>query len=101
LPFFIHPVQRARIFMNKTRKLKARQNIELVPLAPFNFDASLHKPDHFPAADTRREPGVRWQTTRWQGHQRLPLSIVSGAGGVGQSTMCHRLPEAGQPDLAK
>jgi len=66
-------MQWKRIFMNKTTILKAKQNIELVPLAPFNFDASLHKPDHFPAADTGWEPGVRWQTMRWQGQ---PLGLV-------------------------
>jgi len=53
--------------MNKARILKAKQSVELVPTAPFNFDATLHKPDHFPAADTRWEPGTRWQTMLWQG----------------------------------
>ncbi len=53
--------------MNKARILKVKQSIELVPTTPFNFDATLHKPDHFPAADTRWEPGTRWQTMLWQG----------------------------------
>lgn len=53
--------------MNKATILRAKQSIELVPTAPFNFDATLHKPDHFPAADTRWEPGTRWQTMLWQG----------------------------------
>jgi hypothetical protein len=53
--------------MNKPKLLKARHTIELVPTAPFNFDATLHKPDRFPAADTQWEPGTRWQTMRWQG----------------------------------
>ena len=58
--------------MNESILLKNRRTIELGPAAPFNFNASLHKPDHFPAADTRWEPGIRWQTMRWQGQ---PLGL--------------------------
>ncbi len=47
--------------------LPARRTIELIPTAPFHFDATLHKPDHFPSADNAWEPGVRWQTMRWEG----------------------------------
>ncbi len=46
--------------------------VELEPTAPFHFDASLHKPDHFPSADNAWAPGTRWQTMRWQG---LPLGL--------------------------
>jgi len=53
--------------MNKARILRAKRSLEIVPTAPFNFDATLHKPDHFPAADTRWEPGTRWQTMLWRG----------------------------------
>ena len=53
--------------MSKPKLLRAWQTLELVPTAPFNFDATLHKPDHFPAADTQWEPGTRWQTMLWQG----------------------------------
>jgi len=53
--------------MSKARILEAKQTVELVPTTSFNFDATLHKPDHFPAADTKWEPGVRWQTMLWQG----------------------------------
>jgi len=52
--------------------LEQRYTIELLPKAPFNFDATLHKPDHFPAADNTWEPGVRWQTMLWQGE---PLGL--------------------------
>lgn len=41
--------------------------LDLYPTAPFNFDATLHKPDHFPSADHAWEPGTRWQTMTWQG----------------------------------
>jgi 3-methyladenine DNA glycosylase/8-oxoguanine DNA glycosylase len=52
--------------------LQHRQTLELVPRPPFSFDATLHKPDHFPAADNLWEPGVRWQTMLWQGE---PLGL--------------------------
>jgi len=47
--------------------LQHSRTVELFPRPPFNFDATLHKPDHFPAADNVWEPGVRWQTMLWQG----------------------------------
>jgi hypothetical protein len=46
--------------------------IELFPTAPYTFDVSFHKPDHFPTADNYWQPGVRWQTMRWQG---IPLGL--------------------------
>lgn len=50
--------------------------LELEPTAPFNFDATVHKPDHFPSSDNAWEPGVRWQTMLWQG-RRLGLKLMS------------------------
>lgn len=47
-------------------------SIDLYPSAPFNFDATLHKPDHFTSADNAWEPGIRWQTMRWHG---TPLGL--------------------------
>jgi 3-methyladenine DNA glycosylase/8-oxoguanine DNA glycosylase len=52
--------------------LEARRTLDLVPKAPFNFDATMHKPDHFPSADNEWEPGMRWQTMLWQ---RTPLGL--------------------------
>jgi len=46
--------------------LDLSHKIELQPAAPFHFDATLHKPDHFPSADNEWEPGVRWQTMLWK-----------------------------------
>ncbi len=46
--------------------------VELCPTAPFNFDATMHKPAHFPSADNAWEPGIRWQTMRWRGR---PLGL--------------------------
>ena len=53
--------------MSELVRLEHRWATELFPKAPFNFDATLHKPDHFPAADNVWQPGVRWQTMLWQG----------------------------------
>jgi 3-methyladenine DNA glycosylase/8-oxoguanine DNA glycosylase len=58
--------------MSNAISLPNRYTIELFPASPFNFDATIHKPDHFPAADNKWEPGVRWQTMLWQG---TPLGI--------------------------
>ncbi len=46
---------------------------EIKPTAPFNFDATFHKPDHFPSADNAWQPGQRWQTMLWQGQ---PLGLL-------------------------
>ena len=35
------------------------------PTTPFNFDATFHKPDHFPSGDNHWQPGCRWQTMFW------------------------------------
>lgn len=53
--------------VNNAIQLENKQTIEISPLAPFNFDASFHKPDHFPSADNEWQPGICWQTMRWQG----------------------------------
>ncbi len=52
--------------MSKPTALKIKQVIELFPKAPFNFDTTMHKPDHFPTADNAWQPGVRWQTMLWR-----------------------------------
>jgi 3-methyladenine DNA glycosylase/8-oxoguanine DNA glycosylase len=46
--------------------LQLRHVAQIEPAAPFNFDATIHKPDHFPSADNLWQPGVRWQTMLWQ-----------------------------------
>jgi 3-methyladenine DNA glycosylase/8-oxoguanine DNA glycosylase len=58
----------------ETNFFTIKRGVELIPTAPFNFDATLHKPDHFPSADNAWEPGVRWQTMLWQG-ERLGLKF--------------------------
>ncbi|MBU2592640.1 hypothetical protein KKD61_04235 [Patescibacteria group bacterium] len=48
-------------------RLKNQAGLILIPIAPFSFDPSMHKPDHFPSQDTKWEQGIRWQTMLWQG----------------------------------
>lgn len=43
-------------------KLKKIKSIEIVPTAPFDFDSTFHKPDHFTSGDNFWQPGIRWQT---------------------------------------
>lgn len=47
--------------------LVSKRVLELHPKPPFNFDATVHKPDYFPMSDNYWEPGVKWQTMLWQG----------------------------------
>jgi 3-methyladenine DNA glycosylase/8-oxoguanine DNA glycosylase len=48
-------------------KLRKRKTILLNPTAPFFFDPTFHKPDHFTSGDNHWEPGIRWQTWAWCG----------------------------------
>lgn len=50
-------------------KLNKVSSAEIIPAAPFDFDSTFHKPDHFTSGDNRWEPGTRWQTCRWQGRE--------------------------------
>ena len=66
--------------MPPTLPLTHKWVTELYPTAPFNFDATVHKPSHFPSADNAWKPGVRWQTMRWQNE---PLGLkLENAGTV-------------------
>jgi 3-methyladenine DNA glycosylase/8-oxoguanine DNA glycosylase len=60
--------------VSEGKVLKAKHVVQLFPQAPFNFDATMHKPDHFPSADNEWQPGVRWQTMLWQ-NERLGLKF--------------------------
>jgi 3-methyladenine DNA glycosylase/8-oxoguanine DNA glycosylase len=80
-----------RKHLRKPVALEVKQVVELFPKAPFHFDATMHKPSHFPSADNAWEPGIRWQTMLWRAtpigltfenqgtveHPRLKLSIWS------------------------
>src|SRR5437588_11681965 len=52
---------------------------EILPTAPFDFDATFHKPDHFTSGDNYWEPGIRWQTWNWQGKQLGVKFVHHGA----------------------
>ncbi len=56
------------------KSLPVQTRLELIPSAPFNFDATLYKPDHFPSTDNAWVPGCRWGTMLWQG-QYVGLKI--------------------------
>lgn len=47
-------------------KLKRQYLGIITPTAPFNFDATFHKPAHFPSGDNFWQHGERWQTFYWQ-----------------------------------
>jgi 3-methyladenine DNA glycosylase/8-oxoguanine DNA glycosylase len=53
--------------MARTLKLDKRVSVEIKPRAPFNFDGTVFKPDHFPTPDHIWEPGRCWQTMRIDG----------------------------------
>lgn len=53
--------------MKKSINLKLQKILVLAPTAPFNFDTTFHKPDHFTSGDNLWQPGIRWQTWQWQG----------------------------------
>jgi 3-methyladenine DNA glycosylase/8-oxoguanine DNA glycosylase len=53
--------------MREPIHLQVKHVLEFIPKAPFNFDTSMHKPDHFPSPDNEWEPGIRWQTMLWNG----------------------------------
>ncbi|MBI2620871.1 hypothetical protein HYW61_01435 [candidate division WWE3 bacterium] len=50
-------------------RLKHKVVREVQATKPFNFDATFHKPAHFPSGDNLWEPGVRWQTFRFLGKE--------------------------------
>ena len=57
-------------------KLKKIGSIEIIQVAPFDFDSTFHKPDHFTSGDNYWQLGIRWQTWYWQGKQ-LGLKFVN------------------------
>lgn len=56
-------------------KLKKVDSTYLKPTAPFDFDSTFHKPDHFTSGDNEWKPRIRWQTWYWQGRQ-LGLKFI-------------------------
>lgn len=52
--------------------LTNKQVVEIVPVPPFNFNSTFHKPDHFASGDNLWQPGIRWQTFLFQS---VPLGV--------------------------
>ncbi len=52
--------------MKKPIQLKLQKTVNVKPTAPFAFDPTFHKPDHFTSGDNYWETGTRWQTWNWQ-----------------------------------
>jgi len=57
-------------------KLNKVKSVGVVLRAPFDFDSTFHKPDHFTSGDNFWKAGIRWQTCNWQGKQ-LGLKFVN------------------------
>jgi len=51
----------------KTVSLREKFSLEVKTKVPFNFDATVHKPSHFPAPIEDYMEGVYWQTLRFCG----------------------------------
>lgn len=53
--------------MGKIIKLNKKFSVTLKPISPYNFDATIHKPSHFPSSDNEWEKGKYWITIAWGG----------------------------------
>ncbi|MFC1625777.1 DNA-3-methyladenine glycosylase family protein [Patescibacteria group bacterium] len=57
-------------------RLRKIETVKIKPIAPFNFDATFHKPDHFTSGDNYWEVGIRWQTWLWR-EKTLGLKFIN------------------------
>jgi len=53
--------------MSKIISLNKKFLVMLRPKAPYNFDATIHKPSHFPSSDNEWGKGKYWITMIWNG----------------------------------
>jgi 3-methyladenine DNA glycosylase/8-oxoguanine DNA glycosylase len=53
----------------RTIKLNHKETVSLAPLAPYNFDATFHKPAYFPSSDNAWEEGKFRVTMLWRGQE--------------------------------
>lgn len=53
--------------MKRILNLNHKTSVILKPVSPHNFDATIHKPSHFPSSDNEWEEGKYWITMLWQG----------------------------------
>ncbi len=75
-------------------KLQKVAAVEIKPTAPFAFDSTFHKPDHFTTGDNFWQPGIRWQTWYWEG-ERYGLKI-EGKEGVRVTVYSNKKPKPQQ-----
>lgn len=86
-------------------KLSIHQQILLRPTAPFAFDPTFHKPDHFATGDNEWQPGIRWQTWLWDG-KPLGLKFINDGSIDNPSIKLHvysskKLPQKSVDALAR
>lgn len=62
-------------------RFKKQKSVFLHPKAPYNFDASMHKPSHFPTPDVLWQKGIKWQTMLWE-NKKLGLRFENKGGVV-------------------
>ncbi|MBI2107199.1 hypothetical protein HYT57_04385 [Candidatus Woesearchaeota archaeon] len=55
-------------------ELNKKKEILFSPKPPFHFDATLHKPSHFPSSDNGWEKGKYWITMQWN-NENLGLKL--------------------------
>ncbi len=53
--------------MINTNNLNKTFSTILKPVSPYNFDATIYKPSHFPSSDNEWEKGKYWITMVWKG----------------------------------
>lgn len=52
--------------MSKTVELKINTVLTIEPKPPYSFDATIHKPSHFPSSDNEWAKGKYWITMLWR-----------------------------------
>jgi len=62
--------------MAKTVSLDENFSAEIKPKAPFNFNATVYKPSHFPTPDNYYQKGAYWQTMLFKGNV-LGLKLIN------------------------
>ena len=63
----IHGRKREKREMRNIINLHKKFSIILLPKPPYNFDATIHKPSHFPSSDNEWKKGEYWITMIWKG----------------------------------
>ena len=58
---------RDKLKIEEVISLEHKQIVEVTPKSPYNFDANMHKPSHFPSKDNLWEKGNYWITMVWKG----------------------------------